>query len=65
MAKRGGKRRAPSWERSWRRTIREQQQSGLSVRDFCHRKGLKDWTFRWWRQELARRDHERPAALPG
>ena len=63
MAKRGGKRRDPARERSWRRTIREQQRSGLSVRDFCRREGLKDWTFRWWRLELARRDHE-PSTAP-
>ena len=65
MAKRGGKRRDPAREKFWRRTIQEQRQSGLSVRDFCRREGLRDWTFRWWRQELARRDHERSAALPG
>jgi transposase len=56
MAKRGGKRRDPAREKFWRRTMRDQQRSGLSVRDFCQRQGLKDWTFRWWRQELARRD---------
>jgi hypothetical protein len=63
MAKRGGKRRDPAREKSWRRTIRQQQRSGLSVRDFCQREGLRNWTFRWWRQELARRDHE-PSATP-
>jgi transposase len=56
MAKRGGKRRDPAREKFWRRTMQDQQRSGLSVRDFCQRQGLKDWTFRWWRQELARRD---------
>jgi hypothetical protein len=56
MAKRGGKRRDPARERFWRRTIRDQQRSGLSVRDFCLREGLKDGAFRWWRQELRRRD---------
>ena len=56
MAKRGGKRRDPAREKFWRRTIRDQQRSGLSVRDFCLREGLKDWTFRWWRRELGRRD---------
>src|SRR5262249_2881126 len=65
MAKRGGKRRDPAREKFWRRTIREQRQSGLSVRDFCRREGLRDWTFRWWRQEVARRDQELSAALPG
>ena len=63
MAKRGGKRRDPAREKLWRRTIRDQQRSGLNVRAFCLREGLKDWTFRWWRQELARRDH-RPSADP-
>ena len=56
MAKRGGRRRDPAREKLWRRTIRDQQRSGLNVRAFCLREGLKDWTFRWWRQELARRD---------
>jgi hypothetical protein len=63
MAKRGGKRRDPAREKLWRRTIRDQQRSGLNVRAFCRREGLKDWTFRWWRQELARRDH-RPSTDP-
>src|SRR4051794_15514827 len=65
MAKRGGKRRDPAREKFWRRTIREQQRSGLTVRDFCGREGLKDWTFRWWRQELARRDRQPSAAFRG
>ncbi len=63
MAKRGGKRRDPARERFWRRTIRRQEKSGLGVRDFCRREGLKDWTFRWWRQELTRRDQQ-PASAP-
>jgi hypothetical protein len=64
MAKRGGKRRDPAREKFWRRTIQGQQRSGLSVRDFCRCEGLKDWTFRWWRQELARRDQEPSTAPP-
>ena len=31
MAKRGGKRRDPNREKHWRRTIRDQQRSGLAV----------------------------------
>jgi hypothetical protein len=58
MAKRGGKRRDPARERFWRRTIRQQEHSGLTVPDFCRREGLKDWTFRWWRLELTRRDRQ-------
>lgn len=58
MAGRGGKRRDPAREMFWRRTIRRQQQSGLTIRAFCRREELKDWTFRWWRQELGRRDQQ-------
>src|SRR5512143_337618 len=58
MAGRGGKRRDPAREKFWRRTIRRQQQSGLTIRAFCQREGLKDWTLRWWRQELVRRDRQ-------
>lgn len=65
MAKRGGKRRDPARERFWRRTLRRQERSGLPVGDFCRREGLKDWTFRFWRQEVARRDQELSAASPG
>lgn len=63
MAKRGGKRRDPAREKLWRRTIRDQQCSGLSIRDFCQRQGLKDWTFRWWSQELARREQVTSQAI--
>jgi transposase len=65
MAKRGGKRRDPARERFWRRTIRDQQRSGLAIRAFCLREGLKDWTFRWWRKELSRRDRHTSAAIRG
>src|SRR3954466_8999516 len=65
MARRGGRQRDPIREKFWRRTIREQQRSGLTVRAFCLREELKDWTFRWWRQELARRDRQTPAASRG
>src|SRR5262245_51140232 len=62
MAQRGGRQRDPAKERFWRRTMQRQQRSGLTIRDFCHGEGLKDWTFRWWRQELARRDRPIAAA---
>jgi hypothetical protein len=62
MATRGGRKRDRAKERLWRRTIRRQQGSGLPIREFCRREGLKDCTFRWWRKELARR--ERRAGSP-
>ena len=58
MARRGGRQRDPLREKFWRRTIRQQQHSGLTVRAFCLREGLKEGAFRWWRQALARRDRE-------
>src|SRR4051794_5616928 len=41
-----------------RRTMVEHARSGLSITAYCRRKGLKPWTFRWRRQELARRDRQ-------
>jgi transposase len=64
MARRGGRQRDPIREKFWRRTIRQQQRSGLTVRAFCLREGLKDGAFRWWQQALARRDREASAATP-
>jgi hypothetical protein len=49
MAGRSGRQRDPIREKFWRRTIRQQQRSGLTVRAFCLREGLKDGAFRWWR----------------
>ena len=59
MARPIGKPRDPAKERAWRRTIAEQARSGLSIAAFCRREGLTPHTFRWWRQELARRDRRR------
>ncbi len=64
MAKRGGKRRDLAREKLWRRTIRDQQRSGLSVRAFCAREGLKDSNFLRWRRELNRRDREKTTSFP-
>jgi hypothetical protein len=64
MAKRGGKRRDPAREKLWRRTIRDQERSGLAVRAFCLSKGLKVCNFLWWRRELNRRDREKTGPVP-
>jgi hypothetical protein len=64
MAKRGGKRRDPAREKLWRRTIREQERSGLAVRAFCQSEGLKVGNFLRWRRELIRRDREKAASIP-
>lgn len=60
MSSRTGKPRDVAKERFWRRTLSHQARSGLSVAAYCQREGLTPHTFRWWRQELARRDREVP-----
>lgn len=65
MAKRGGKRHNLVREKFRRRTIQKPQRSGLPVLDFCPREGLKVRTFRWGRQELARRDQDPSTTPPG
>jgi hypothetical protein len=61
MARRGGRQRDPVREKFWRRTIRQQQRSGLTVCAFCLREGLKVGAFRCWRQALPRRDRQTSA----
>ena len=64
MAGCGGRQRDPLREKFWRRTIRQQQRSGLTVRAFCLREGLEVGAFCCWRQALARRDREASATAP-
>ena len=48
-------------ERRWRERLREFERSGSSVREFCRLHGLQEYTFFWWRRELARRNRLRPS----
>ncbi len=43
-------------ERYWRKRVRDQAGSGLSIRAWCRKHGEKEPLFHWWRRELARRD---------
>lgn len=43
-------------EQLWRRLVREQAQSGRSVREFCNARGLPESAFYFWRRELKARD---------
>jgi transposase len=54
----------PVKEKLWRGIILRHQSSGLSVRAFCEREGLKDCDFLRWRRELSRRDRERSTPRP-
>ena len=47
-----------SLERAWRKRIRDQECSGLTIRQYCQRAGLVDHQFSWWRGELKRRAGE-------
>jgi hypothetical protein len=51
-----GARRDTLKENLWRRLVRRQASSGLSVRAWCRRRGVHEAAFYWWRRELARRD---------
>ena len=57
-----GKVRDKSKEAFWRRTVRRQGQSGLTVRAFCREHELRETAFYFWRCELARRQAARPAS---
>ena len=50
-------------EATWRRHVRGQADSGLSVVDYCRRHGLRVHGYYWWRRELARRDMATPPAF--
>ena len=45
-------------ESHWRKIVGRQARSGLTVRDWCCRHGVKEANLYWWRLELARRDAE-------
>jgi transposase len=54
----GRKARDPRKEAHWRRQLRQQDASGLSVREFCQAKELVESAFYYWRREIERRDRE-------
>jgi hypothetical protein len=47
-------------ERHWRALVRRQELSGLSVRAYCRREGVKESAFFWWRRELPHRRDKCP-----
>lgn len=49
-------RRDPGRESRWRGLLEQQRRSGLTVRAFCFREGLRESAFHYWRREIARRD---------
>jgi hypothetical protein len=51
-------------EQQWRRRIDEQESSGLSVRAYCSRRGLRECNFYQWRKLLCERDREARSVSP-
>lgn len=54
----GRRGRDPNKESFWRKRLSLHDRSGLTVRAFCEREGVKETTFHFWRQEIRRRDRE-------
>lgn len=57
----GNGRRNLALERTWRSHLEEQAASGLSSKEFCQERGLNVNNFQRWRQEISRRDREKPS----
>jgi hypothetical protein len=51
-------------EEFWRQRLGAQGGSGLSIRGWCRRHGVRESAFYWWRRELGRRDAEASAFAP-
>lgn len=58
------RRRDVAKERFWRRAVAEHRRSGLTIREFCARRGLSEPLFYAWRRELALRDRPRVRKMP-
>lgn len=53
-----GRRRDTAREAHWRRIVRGQRHSGLSIREFCRKQQVPESAFYHWRSELRRRGQE-------
>ncbi len=51
--------------RYWQRTISEAARSGMSIREFCRRRRLKEGQFYWWQRKLKAGREARTARRPG
>jgi len=45
-------------EQTWRRHIEQHRSSGLTIRVYCAAYQLRETSFYFWRQEIAKRDRE-------
>jgi hypothetical protein len=51
--------------RYWQRTISEAAQSGISIRQFCRQRRLKESQFYWWQHKLRARRQAGTTSKPG
>jgi transposase-like protein len=61
--------RDPNREKVWRQIVTRHAKSGLTVRQFCHREGLHESAFYFWRRTIQQRGPKRctrkqPAFVP-
>lgn len=56
--RRGSERRDVEKERYWQGIIREGARSGMSIREFCRHRRIKESQLYAWRRELKYRDEE-------
>jgi hypothetical protein len=54
-----GARRETTRETFWRRLIRGQARSGMSIRAWCRQHAVQEASFYWWRRRLGRQDADR------
>jgi len=46
-------------QRYWQRTIGDAARSGMSIREFCRQRRLRESQFYWWQRKLKMRRQER------
>ena len=46
-------------QRYWQRTIGDAARSGMSIREFCRRRRLRESQFYWWQRKLKVRRQDR------
>jgi hypothetical protein len=59
-----GKKMDVEKQRYWQRTIGEAARSGISIREFCRQRRLKEPQFYWWQRKLKTAGRERKMVRP-
>jgi hypothetical protein len=59
-----GKKADVEKQRYWQRTIGEGARSGMSIREFCRQRRLKEAQFYWWQRKLKAGREERKTVRP-